>query len=358
MLDGVRLAAFPAVDPDVASIIVSVESIGGDNPVELALPVDRSRARPHERLAIHLPEPVAIDDVLVRVVGAAVGLLVASIDIEVTTENQAVAAVSLGLRMSRFTHPRRSAGSGPLWRDWHPPEAEYSTTGTLTSASGRDRAGAGSVRGVAGSAWPDAIATRASEASQRGAWTAPPRAGWRVRAVPAYEELGVDCLHTPGGPVAEAVSERWTLRFDTPLAATDALDLDLEELFVFRTGTTEFVSVPAPQPDGPVDLTQFVLSCGSERVNLIRWEAIERRGFALLLSAAPSARPDVRVDADDSTASLWLSPSAGPTLVAALPESYAELFARNEIPLAVRMVGKALEVPVITVPLAAVGSDG
>jgi hypothetical protein len=155
-----------------------------------------------------------------------------------------------------------------------------------------------------------------------------------------------------GGPVPDSVSEHWTLRFDPPATTVQALDLELEELLVYRTGPSEFVSVPPPRPDHTVDLGGFVLSCGAERFRLLRWEPIEHGSFTLVLAPeSGGTRPDIRVGVGEASASLWPHPDDDDVLTAGLPPSHRDLFDRDEIPLAVRMVGRSPAVPPVVVQL-------
>jgi hypothetical protein len=282
IVDDVRVAQLPAVDVDVTTIVVSFDTPEGEA-VEVELPVDRSRARPFERRAHDLPSTVVVEGVTVRVMGAAVGLLTATIDLEVTSEDVEVAGVVLGRRMSRHPHPHRRAGAGPLWREWHPPSGGTPAWASL-------RLGRFPARGIAGATVRSsaiATATSISAGQEAPRWREPPPPGWRVRGLPGRELLAVQGMQGSGGPVPDSVSEQWTLRFDPPATTVRALELALDELLVYRTAPSEFVSVPPPTADHPVDLGGFVLSCGAERFRLLRWEPIEQGSFTLVLAGVP-----------------------------------------------------------------------
>jgi hypothetical protein len=90
-----------------------------DDSYEVELPIDRARTRPFERRVENVPAPSTADAVRVAVTDAAVGLLMATVKLEITADDPALIAARLGPR-AFLPSPYREAGSGPLWREWVP----------------------------------------------------------------------------------------------------------------------------------------------------------------------------------------------------------------------------------------------
>jgi hypothetical protein len=108
-----------------------------DDGHEVELPIDRARTQPHERQAVRLPPPLMDDGARVAIRGAVTGLLMATIDLEVSSEDPALTAAGLGTHGS-LPQPHRRAGSGALWRDWFPPPSPCGPGPSPTTARRRD----------------------------------------------------------------------------------------------------------------------------------------------------------------------------------------------------------------------------
>jgi hypothetical protein len=173
-----------------------------------------------------------------------------------------------------------------------------------------------------------------------------------VRAIPGDEELGTHGLHGGGGPIGRTLEQHWALRFDPPPDGATGLELLVDGLFVFRTGASDIVAVPAPQRDEAVDLLGYSLVCGSERVELLRWEPRREGVPSLVIAPVPSdCRPDVRVVSGASSASLWLERTPDGRYVGGLPSTYDALFDGDEVCLALRSVGRRVDISPITLAL-------
>jgi hypothetical protein len=328
-----------------------------DDGHEVELPIDRARTRPYERQAVSLPPPLTTDGARVAIRGAVAGLLMAAIDLEVTSEDPAVTAAALGSHGS-LPHPHRRAGLGALWRDWFPPpqpvrartepnDAEGTRGADLPESSWQVQ-----VR-FAASATAKTQFTRALKGQRSAPAPAPPRP-WEVRTRPGRQVLAIQGWGGRGGPAPEALFMRTTLQFDSPPDEASALELIFHELFIFRRGSGDLVEVPGPRSGDAVDLRGRSLTCGSERIDLIRWEPRVLGGPQLVVRPSHSGLwPDIRVVADNASVSLWLRPNGEGELAGGLPGLYDPLFpADGEVILGLRMLGAKATLPPIAMPLA------
>lgn len=353
IIEDLQVISFPAVGPDVTAIVVRFGHFGDNDTTDVELPVDPARTRPYERRSVRAAEPLDVDGVAVQAVSAAVGLLGATIEMEVSSEDPTVAGASLAPVMGP-TPPLDVTGTGPLWREWFPPRV--ASTAALTSAfTASTPTSTPGVRRVTarGSATGQITATRTGRVVPE---SKPPSAGWQVRALPGGEELVTYGFAGGGGSIGPTLKQHWALRFEPPPDGATALELLVDDLFVFRTGRSEVVAVPPPKPDQTVDLAGHSLTCGAERVELLRWEP-RREGLASLVIAPSSTElwPDVRVVAGASSASLHLERMPDGRFVGGLPAAYDALFGDNEVSLALRAVGSRLRLPPITLTLTAPG---
>ncbi|MGH9011185.1 MAG: hypothetical protein ACRDYF_15235 [Acidimicrobiia bacterium] len=325
---------------------------------EVELPIDRARTRPYERRSTSLPAPLMSDGARVAIRGAAVGLLEGTIDLEITSDDPALVAATLGSR-SLLPHPHRRAGSGPLWRDWFPPP-EPTPTPTQPSDDD-DETGdpepSGSSRPLrrrlGASATATARFTPLPEGQQSAPTPAPPTPG-HLLALPSRQVLAIHGWSSGGGPIPETLSLDAILRFDPPPSDASAVELVLDKLIIFRHCDAQLVEVPGPRPGEPVDLGGRSLICGSDRIELVRWEPSEHgRSRLVVRPSRPELWPDVRVVAGSTSASLWLRPTAEGELAGGLPGMYDPLFpAREPVTLGLRMLGRKANIPPVTVPFA------
>lgn len=336
-----------------SSLLVNFGDFGDDEYV-VELPIDRARTRPYERHAVSLPGPFMAGGAEVAIRGAAVGLLMATIELEVSSDDPALTAAAIGSR-GILPHPHRQVGSGPQWREWFPPPEPVSAP---------TRPDDDADRGPAESPWRVEVRFGASSTAkvQRTrtprrrrpppvSAPAPPRP-WEVRGLPGGQMLATQGWTGRGGPVPETLSMVTTLQFDPPLDEASDLELVLNELFIFHRCDGEPVGVPGPRPGEVVDLRGQALDCGSERIELVRWEADAVGNPQLVVRVRDRPLwPDVRVVADDASASLWLRPDDRGELVGGLPGIYAPLFAGEQVVLGVRMLGVRADLPAITIPL-------
>ncbi len=352
MIDGLRMMQFPPVEPDVTSIVVRFgdlfEEEGG---VHVELPIDRARTRSFEQTSTAASEPIDVGGLAVRLRGAAVGVLLGTVDIQVMSDEPNVVGASLGRRVPTFSGQARF---GPLWRDWRPPgwglatgsvnsDGETSAGSTGTSAVRHLRLSSTATAYASASSTPPAAAGSSAE---------PPTFGWRVRSVPGSEELVTEGGRL-GGEVTSSWSEPWRLWFNPPLEGANGLEVMLDEFFIFRTGPSPIMAVPGPRRGHVVDLSAHVLRCGDEHIELSRWDPAEEDNTArLVLSPTVADRlPDLREVSDDSSVSLWWDvglygsivrrPEGG--IAATLVQN--KYFSRDEVRLGVRVVGTRAEVP-------------
>ena len=334
---------------DGSTILVDFGRFKDDGGHEVELPIDRARTRPFERRSAEPPLPLMIDGARLAVRGAAVGLLLATIDLDITSDDPALAAAGLGSR-GFLPHPHRRAGSGPLWRDWHPPSDPSQNDQGPRSGS----PSSGSVRSTFRASATARLTAVAAPAGTTPAPPAVPPRPWQVRALPAGQALDLQGSETGGGPIPETLSLRATLRFDPPPDDASGLELTLDELYLFRTCSGQPVEVPVPRAGEGLDLADRSIVCGSERVDLVRWEPAEHGTPRLVVRPSqPDRRPDIRVIADQASVSVWLHPSGERELAGGLPGIYRPLFpAGGHVTLGLRMLGRKAELPPITVPLA------
>jgi hypothetical protein len=287
----------------------------------------------------------------VAIRGAAVGLLMATVELEVTSDNPTLIAAGIGSR-GILPHPHRQGGSGPLWREWFPPPEPLPARTDPGDDAGESpwrvevRFGASSTAEIRRSRTP-------SRRRPTRAPAPPPPRPWEVRALPAGEVLAMQGSTGRGGPVPETLAMATTLQFDPPTNEASDLELVLNELFVFHRCDGEVVGVPGPRPGEVVDLRGQSLGCGSEQIELVRWET-DAVGNPQLVAQAADTRlwPDIRVVAENASVSLWLRPDGQGELIGGLPGAYAALFpAGGQVVLALRMLGVRADLPVITIPL-------
>jgi hypothetical protein len=321
---------------DGSMIVVNFGDFDDDDTDDVELPIDRARTQRHERHATHLPPPMVVEGVRIGITGAVAGVMMATIDLQVTSDDPTFAAATLGAR-GFLPHPHRRAGSGPLWRDWFPPP-------------GSSEPSSGVVRLEYGDA-------RSPQTKEKPTPRPQPRP-WLVRALPDHEILGVQGWGAGGGPIPEELSFHSTLRFDPPPDDASGLELLLDELFVFRTCHGQTVTVVAPHSGVTVDLAGNSLTCGAERLDLVRWESSEHGTPSLVVRPShPGRWPDIRVVADRASVSLWLHPTGEPELCGGLPGMYGALFPPGErVTLALRMLGRLLEIPPMPIQLGEPGT--
>jgi hypothetical protein len=326
---------------------------------EVELPIDRARTRAHERRSVRPPQPFMTDGAQVTIRGATVGLLTATIDVEITSDDPSLTAAALGSR-GFLPHPHRQAGSGPLWRDWFPPpeppltptepnENDESAGPDAPESTPQLRR---SLRASA-SATAKLRFTAVPEGQQSGSPPAPPMPV-EVRALPGGQVLATQGLDGRGGPVPDALSMRATLRFDPPPYEASALELVLDELFIFRRCGGHLVEVPTPPGGETVELGGRTFVCGSQRVDLVRWEPGEDGATPRLVVrlSHPGLWPDIRVVADNASVSLWLRPTADDELAGGLPGMYNPLFpADRQVTFGLRMLGRKANMAPIAIPL-------
>lgn len=340
-----------------STVLVTFDRFDDDGH-EVELPIDRARTRPYERRSVSPPQPLMTDGAQVAIRGAAVGLLTATIGLEITSDDPALTAAALGSR-GFLPHPHRQAGSGPLWRDWFPPpEPPPTPTEPNENAESAGPDAPESPRQLRRSlrASASATATLQFTAVPEGQRSAPPPAPptpVTVRALPGGHVLATQGWGGRGGPVPDTLSVRATLRFDPPPDDASALELVLDELFIFRRCAGDLVEVPAPRGGEMVDLGGRAFVCGSQRVDLVRWEPGEHGATARLVvrRSHPGLWPDIRVVADNASVSLWLRPIAHDELAGGLPGIYNPLFPDRQVTLGLRMLGRKANMAPIAIPL-------
>ncbi|MDQ1566603.1 MAG: hypothetical protein QOF96_1483, partial [Actinomycetota bacterium] len=294
-----------------------------DDGHEVELPIDRARTQPHERQAVRLPPPLMDDGARVAIRGAVTGLLMATIDLEVSSEDPALTAAGLGTHGS-LPQPHRRAGSGALWRDWFPPPEPLRARtepndGEETRREDPPQSSWQVQVRFAASATAKARLIRAPKGQGPAPTPAPPKP-WEVRALPGCQLLAIQGWGSGGGPVPDALFMGATLQFDPPPDEAAALELIFNELLIFRRCSGDLVEVPGPRSGDAVDLRGRSLTYGSERIDLIRWEPRVLGSPQLVVRPSrPGLWPDIRVVADNTSVSLWLRPNAEGELAGALP---------------------------------------
>ena len=312
---------------------------------EVELPIDRARTRPYERRSVSLPAPVTADGARVAIRAAAVGLLQATIEVDISSDDPTLVAATIGFR-GFLPSPHRRAGSGPLWRDWIPTREPVDGGDATVGSSSTLR------RELRASATATARFTQLPE-GQRPAPSPPPPKPAEFRAVPGGQILAAQGGEVRGGPVRDNLSLATTFRFDPPADDASGLELVLDDLFIFRRCDGELVDVPGPRSGEAVDLAGRSLACGSARIELVRWEPSEDGTPRLVVrSSQPGMWPDIRVVVGDASVSLWLRPTTEDELAGGLPGMYNPAFpAGGQLTLGLRMLGRKTQIPPITIPL-------
>ena len=321
----------------------------GEEEYEVELPIDRARTRPYERQAVSLPGPFTTDGAQLAIRGATVGLLMATVELEVTSDNPAMTAAAIGSG-GIVPQPHRQVGPGPLWREWFPPSEPLparTETGDDTGGSPwrvEVRFGASTTAEIRHTTTPGRRWTPRAPAP-------PPPRPWQVRALPGGQALAMQGSSGRGGPVPETLAMATTLQFDPPLDEASEVELVLNELFIFHRCDKEPLGVPGPRPGEVVDLHGHSLGCGSRQIELVRWETDVVGQPQLVVQSDSRLWPDVRVVAENASASLWLRPGGDSELVGGLPGIYGPLFAGGQVVLGLRMLGVRADLPAITIPL-------
>jgi hypothetical protein len=324
---GYRVAHMPPISAEHTKIVVTFGGLGRAG-TEIELPIDHTLSQPHERRGADGGAAVVVDGVSIRVLGAEVGVLMATVDLEISAEDPTIADASLGGR-SHPTHPHVRAGSGPLWREWFPPDLPSSRSDPVKIVVARRAEG--EVADVAPRPMP-----------------------WTVRSLPDGQPLARHGAMGQGGSTPDSLSRRETLQFDVPAPDATAIEVSLDDLVVFRTCHEEVQKVPAPSLERPVDLLGRSFTCGGEEVVLLRWEPPDYGTATPRLFVRPSSEcwPDIRVVVGPASITLWMSPAADGTLVGGLPGAYLPAFTgSDELDLGLRMVGHRLDVAPMVIGL-------
>lgn len=326
---------------------------GDQDSYEVMLPIDRVRTRPFERRVAELPAPIIADGVRVAVTDATVGLLMATVKLDLTGDDPAIVAARLGPR-AFLPSPYREAGSGPLWREWVP--RPQPTTATRSLADEQVGGRSGTVRAeMRARASATARFTKLPPGAERPVPTPDPPDPAELTALPGGRCAPQGRSERPGA-VPAGLSVRTELQFDPPPDDASQLELRLNDLVVFRRCDSDPLDVPAPRPGDVVNLPDRHLRCGPESVELLRWVPDDVGTPRLIVRPVPAGLwPDIRIVAEDASVSLWLHPvdnSGGHELACGLPGMYRRLFpAAGHITIALRMLGHRAAVPPITILL-------
>ena len=274
------------------------------------------------------------------------GLIRAAAELLVEAIDEDILAVELDPMPFR---PYVAAGPGPaaLWRDWDPP-VEPAQRSVVRRIGSR----------VTASARAEVTVQAKRLSPEELAELPPPReppTAWRATALPGGQPLAMQGSSGRGGPPPDHPLIEPILYFDAPPPDAEAIAVSLDQLWAYRHAYATR-TIRSPRPDRAVSLDGISLEAEGCRIELVQWDAA---GLEFTLHARctpPDLWPDIRVFAEDRSASLWCPPSDNGVLRLGLPLSHAGLFDRPEVEVAIRMVGRRVPLAAIRMPLTRPGA--
>ena len=342
----------PPVDGDQISVVFNsrpFDDRGRASSELIVLPIDRSRTAPYEQAAIELPEAEA-PGVHVRVTGAHIGITMTMFDMTMEGTDPADLAVVLATgRDGGHVRPRGGTRPGPeaLWRQWIPPDSGLVKQTVSRSGSTVTTSISGSLR-VAAKFGPRTTPSP-PDAMPAGVDEEPVE----LRAMPGNVELEAQGSSSQTTHAQSGTSHG--LRFDAPGFNVSSLELALKGIYRFTFGSDAIVHVPGPRGAGTVDLNGLGFDWGGGRIELLEWRGVtqgDRVTYSLWLRCPdPRWLPDVRVLAEDSSTSLWLGRFVDGIHRGGLPPNSNPLLERDEVPLALRMVGLPADELQLSIPM-------
>ena len=340
-LGDVRVQRFSPVLPSRRVIVVAFRLVIGREATPLAVPVDRRRTAAYDRFLGEPPAAIERDGVRLSILDAQAGLVAGMVDVLFEPRAPDVLGLALG-RAGFVPHVDRGPGPEALWREWLPPATTH---------------GEAAAHKVTEAVTETAVAGAVEDADPRAA--SPRReAAWTAVALPGREPLAEASWSGAGGPPLAPPIGIFSLFFDPPPDEAEGIELTVRELYLFRYGGGETLTLPPPSAREPVSLAERGFDYGGERLELLAWEATSAGSYALSLRPpGPDWWPDLRVLANGRSVSMWSEQLADGTIRYALPRVYEELFQRRGgVEMALRLAGRPVAPLQIPVPLRPPGS--
>ncbi|MDQ4082078.1 MAG: hypothetical protein M3123_04215 [Actinomycetota bacterium] len=340
-IDGVHVQGLKPVFPSRRFVVLAFRLFAGREATPLAVAVERRRTAAYDRFLGEAPAPIEGDGVRVTLLDAQAGLVAGTVDVLVELLAPDVLGLTLG-RLGFLPHVPRGPGPEALWREWLPPSSPPVDTAKLE----------------VGGAVTETVAARAVEDPEASVASPRPEPGWTAVAFPGREPLAEASWSGAGGPPLATPIGIFSLFFDPPPHEAEGVELSIRQLYLFRYGGGETLTLPPPSAREPVSLAGLGFDYGGERLALDAWETTPDGSFALSLRPpAPDWWPDLRVLADGRSATVWSQPLADGTIRYALPRVYEELFrGRGGVRIALRLVGRPVAPVEMRVPLTPPGS--
>jgi len=344
----------PAIEGDEVVLVFRARPFDERVPASsepIVLPLDRARTAPYERVASGLPTD-EVPGVRISVLRAHVGITMTTVDIVIEGTDPTDLLVSTGeqARLHMGTPPgARRQGPDAFWKNWVP-DASGSVTQTVSRS--------GSSMSVSLKAFTGATFTGRPATSPPPPPTGPQpldEEPFAIRSLPAGQELesqGSSSNRSAGVP-----GTFHGLRFDAPSVDASSLELSVAGVYRFRYGGDEVLRLPGPTRGDVVDLRGQGFDWHGERIELLEWRRRlqgNSTSYDLWLRCSdPRLMPDVRVLLDDESTSLRMVPYDDGIHRGGRVPSFNALMERDEVPLALRMVGVPSDPMRLTIPLTA-----
>ena len=341
-------AEFGPVRPDRKEIRIAFVGRYGEEPrasEAITMPVDRDRtARFDRELEGSAPPPAHVDGVEVAVTGVRIGVLAGDAQLVIRGDERTLAC-DMGWPHHLFLPSR---DGDPLWSDWHPDDGstriEQTTRpdGTVTLSMSNSVTVTASLQRDAAHKRPP---TRELPPEP------PPPVS--VRTLPDRVAMSNAGAHLQRGRMHPPIEMHAVVTFAPPPREAAGLELNISGLYLFRPATSKTLTVPTPRRGEDLDLHGYQFETEHGDVVLVRWEAgFNELPTLVVRPPSPFWYPDVRVIYGDASASLWMRPGLGGTVIGGLPAMYREAFGDPAgVRLGLRVLGKPAARTRIELPL-------
>ncbi len=321
------------------------------------LPIDRSLTAPHERFASKVSD-VDVPGVRVRVLGGSAGVMSTVLELLVEATDETALMMDLGEPFGgHLSHLRRGPGPVAFWREWVPEQAVIGSRRTSGPGGRFSTSASSSVRLTARRLSDEERASRETEREQKLEPTEIHEDAWTARSIPDGTALPLQGSSSGGGTPGTGRSLSVAMTFGAPAKTSPGVVLTLKGVVLHHFGSERTLRVPGPRANSMVDLSGNGFDWRDGRVELQAWRSrVEGGWMTHRLVVAPSElawRPDIRVLHDDASVSLWMRPMSDGTHRGGLPAMYNEMFEKDDVSLALRMVGVQSDPIRVEVPLSA-----
>ncbi|MGH2792738.1 MAG: hypothetical protein ACRDKG_00380 [Actinomycetota bacterium] len=344
-------AEFKPVLPHRKEIKVVFGWIDEDSSEPVTIPIDRERTSRLDRQLIE-PRPgfVHTDGLDIEVIDARVGALGGRIDLLIRGRDESIYACDFG--WPHGIHRGGPPDDRPLWIDWRPDAGEHQATKTVVGD--HVTVSMSSIISVTARKRPVGSLRPSRQPRPR-----PPRPPdpVTIEHLPDHTEIR-DVTATRRSETRRPVHELHAeVDFSPPSTSSDAIELIISGLYVFRAAEDEIKTIPLPAPGEDLALNDIEFATRDGSVRLLRWEAGHNEIPTLVVRPpSPLWYPDIRVLHGNASVSLWMRPGNDGTIAGGLPTMYREAFEGSSVRLGLRLLGKPAPAVRMALPLSPMGS--